>query len=409
MLDECGEVGAFTLGPREVVVVASAELARAVLVDQADAFEKGPVVRRFARPVLGDGLIPVANARHRERRKIVAQGFGPRALDAYAHVMADVAAQTVSAWEDGAVIDVGEEMARLALRVVGRTLFSVDLGPEQPELSEAFGVVLRWVTSQIDRPIPLPLSFPVAGHPRVRRALATLNDAMYALVRERRAHARDDLLGLMVRARDEAGRGLTDEQLRDEAMNLFLAGHETSANALTWTLDLLMRNRSAHSRVADEARAVLGERVPTADDVPKLSFTGRVFEEALRLYPPVHSLGRQAARAVQIGQWALRKGVIVIVSPLLMHRRAQYFDRPEAFEPDRFVDARAPKFAYLPFGAGPRACLGGQFATLEAVIAISTIARAVDLHLLDVTPNAPELLVTLRPSRPVRARVARRA
>ncbi len=383
MLDECGEVGAFRAGPRDVVVVSSADHAKTILVDQAEAFEKGPVVRTFARPVLGDGLIPVANARHRGRRKVVAHGFGPRSLAAYGDVMSDVSERAIAGF--GEVIDVVAETTRLTLRIVGRTLFSVDLGEEQPELSEAFAIVLRWVTSQISSPIPTPLFL----NGPARRAVGRLDETIYALIdRRRRDGGGDDLLSRLVEARDDDGRPLPDRQIRDEAMNLFLAGHETSANALAWTVDLLLRNREVFDRLRDE---------PALAD--------RVFEESLRLYPPVHSLGRQSTRAVELGPYLLPRSSIVIVSPLLMHRRASYFPDPDRFDPDR--PRPFPKYAYLPFGTGPRACLGATFAAMEARIFLEKLAR-LDLSLVDDTPNEPEMLVTLRPRRPILARVRRR-
>jgi cytochrome P450 len=373
VLAECGDVGAFTVGPRAVTVVASAELAREVLVDDADAYEKGPVVRSFSRPILGDGLISIENARHREHRRIVAPAFGPKALVRYAKTMAEIAEETVSSWEDGATIDVGEEMTRFALRVVGRTLFSVDLGLEQPELSDAIAVVQRWVTAQIKRPFPFPLGR------EVRAAIARLDAAIAGLIAERRSGGPDDLLAALVRT------SFGDRQIRDEAMTLFLAGHETSAAAMTWAIDLLMRHPSHWSSPFEQ-----------------------VFSETLRLYPSVHSLGRQAARPVRLGSFRLPRGAIVVVSPFLMHRREAYFSRAEQFDPARFASPSFPKFAYLPFGAGPRACLGGQFATLEATAMLSAIARSVTLTPVDRAPNPIEMLVTLRPARPVRAQVERR-
>jgi cytochrome P450 len=373
VLAECGDVGAFTIGPRAVTVVASAELAREVLVDDADSYEKGPVVRTFSRPILGDGLISVENARHRENRRVVAPAFGPKALVRYGAIMSELAEETVSSWEEGATIDVGEEMNRFALRVVGRTLFSVDLGREQPELSEAIAIVQRWVTAQIKRPVPLPLG------KRVRDAIARLDASIARLIAERRSGGPDDLLAALVQA------GLDDRRIRDEAMTLFLAGHETSASALTWSLDLLMRHPEHWSSPPEQ-----------------------VFSETLRLYPSVHSLGRQASRPVRLGSFRLPRGAIVIVSPYLMHRREAYFPRPESFDPRRFLEPSFPKFSYLPFGAGPRACLGGQFATMEATTLLSTVSRSVVLTNMDPSPNEIEMLVTLRPRRAIRARVERR-
>lgn len=362
-------------------MIASAEHARTVLVDQADAFEKGPVIRKYSRPVLGDGLVAVDTARHRGRRRIVTQAFG----GSYEPIMEALARETVDGWRDGAVLDLGQEMIRLTSRIIGRVLFSVDL--VDSALSDAFTVVLRHVTAQIARPLPLPMSL------GTRRAMGVLDGAIFDLIAERRRepgrHA--DVLASLTAAQDEEGRPLGDRHIRDEVMTMFLAGHETSANALTWALHLLLGDPAALERF-------------DVDDAP---FSARVFQEALRLYPPVHSLGRQSTREVALGRYRLPRGGIVIVSPLLMHRRPEYFERPDAFEPDRFLSPPA-RYTYLPFGAGPRACLGGQFATSEAAIIFSAM-RAVRLQPYEPTPVVPEMLVTLRPSAPVRARVIRRS
>jgi cytochrome P450 len=408
----CGDVGRFRVGPREVVLVTAAEPAREVLVDRAASFEKGPVVRRFARAVLGDGLIACENAVHRSRRRLVAPAFAPRLVERYAEAMVEAAERIQRGWRDGDTIDVAAEMARLALAVVGRTLFSIDLLDAAPGLRGDFEAVMRYVHARIEHPLRLPLAVPTAANREVRRALARLDNLLFTLVAERRARGGGgdggDLLDALVRARDETegGRALSDRQLRDEAMNLLLAGHETSASALAWALYLLARDGASARRLEAEADALAGP--PRSDDLPRLAFAGRAFQEALRLYPPVHSLGRQAREPVTIGGYRLGSGAVVVVSPLLMHRRADYFPEPDAFHADRFAGDGVRRAAYLPFGAGPRGCLGGGFATVEAQLVLATLARRVRFEWTLPAEPRPELLVTLRPRGGLPMRVRRR-
>lgn len=412
----CGDVGVFRLGPRDVVLVTSADYAREILVERAASFEKGPVVRRFARPLLGDGLIACENAVHKARRRLVLPAFHHRHVARYAEEMVAAAERVARGLEDGAVVDVAEEMTRLTLRVVGRALFSVDLVEEARELSEAIAVVLRHVTGRIERPLQLPLALPTPGGRAVRAAIDRLDGTILRMIAERRAAGSrpdgGDLLDALAGARDEeTGGGLTDRQIRDEAMNLFVAGHETTATALAWTFYLLARHPSAKRRLHDELDVALGGRAPVAADAAALPYCGQVFQEAMRLYPPVHSLGREAKEPVSVGPYRLPAGAIVVVSPLLMHHRADYFPDPEGFHPERFTPPVEDPFlasAYLPFGAGPRACLGSHFAITEGQLVLATIARQVELEWPGGPPVEPEMLVVLRPRGPVRLRVKRR-
>lgn len=403
---ECGDVGRFRLGRLDVIIVSSPALARTVLVDEADAFEKGPTIRKYARPVLGDGLIACANADHKPRRRLMLPAFHSQHIARYADVMAQVAARTQAGWADGAVVDVADEMTRLTLSVVGRTLFSVDLLTEAPELAEAMATMIRHVSDRIRWPWRrLP-----------KRALARLDATILRMIAERRARgaaAQPDLLDSLVDAKAEDGApGLSDRQIRDEAMNLFAAGHETTANALAWALHLLAAHPAVAARLRAEVDGVVGARAPRYEDVGALPYTLQVIKETMRLYPPVHSLGRQAVRAVRLGDHALAAGAIVVVSPYLMHRRADLFADPERFDPDRFTPAAEealPRHAYLPFAAGPRLCLGSHFALTEAQLVLAVLAQHVALAPAAAgRPVVAEMLVTLRPRDGLPMRVTRR-
>ena len=411
---ECGDLGAFHLGPRPLVVVSSPELAHAVLVGQADAFEKGPTLTRLARPVIGAGLLSLPTAAHRARRRLVQPAFVAREVAAHLSSMASDASAALDRWPDGARIDLADEMMRLTLRLIGRALFSVDLADAAPELRHALEVLQRWVSGLLERLVPLPLWLPTPDNLRARRAIARLDAMIFGMVKERRAHATPhrDLLSLLVSSRaDDGSGGLDDRQIRDEAMTLFVAGHETTAFALTWTLHLIAQHPHVQDRLAAEVDRVLGDRAPTADDLPRLPYTLQVLKEGLRLYPPGHTIGRVARKGLRLGDHAIPAGTIVLVSPLLLHRRADLFAQPDAFDPDRFApeaEARLTRHAYLPFGLGARGCVGNHFALAESQLVLALIARRIRLSPDCTTHPQPEMMVTLRPSGPVLARITRR-
>jgi cytochrome P450 len=398
MYGECGDFAEIRLFHR-ILVVAAPDLARAVLVDQADAFEKGPVVREYGRAVLGTGLLSCMNSAHRARRKLVAPAFAPRHIARYADAMAAAAAKMVERWfarGPEVRLDLADEMMQLALRVVGGALFSIDFGGAASGLSEALETVNRLIARRIEQPWRPP------GRP-FRRAVAVLDGALAALIAERRAMGPEaapaDLLSSLLFARDEEGRGLDDRQVRDDAMTLLVAGHETSATALAWALHLLGTHEGARDALAAEARGALGERTATYADLERLPYARQVMQEAMRLFPPVHSIGRQAFRDVELRGVRIPKGRLVIVSTYLLHRRADLFPDPLRFRPERFA-AAPPPYAYLPFGHGPRVCVGNHFAAALGQLVLATLAQRVRFRPAGA-PAAPEMLVTLRPDRVV--------
>jgi cytochrome P450 len=384
---ECGDLGAIHVGPRRLVVVSSPELAHEVLVAQADAFEKGPTLRRFARPLLGEGLLAAKNQTQRRNRKLVAPAFTPKRIAQHAALMAEETGRAATRLQ-GRDVDLCEEMMRLTLAILGRTLFSVDLSASAPSARIALETVQRHVESMMKGLLPLPLWVPTAANRRTRRALAELDALIARLVHERRRggaeRAPDDLLSSLIFARDE-GQALSDREIRDEAMNLFVAGHETTAFALAWTFHLLMMHPEAATRLDAELAAGRDE------------FAERVLKESMRLYPPVHSPGRVCAREVTLGGERLPRGTLLLVSTLLLHRRADLWPEPLAFRPERFADERAlPKGAYLPFGLGPRNCVGFHFAMAEMMAVLKGLRTRLRFEPLPAKIE-PELLVTLRP------------
>ena len=397
LLEELGaeipRIGRASFGRINVVLVNTPELVPEVLIERADDFQKGPVLKTFSRPLLGDGLLNSEGEHHRQRRRLVAPAFAHQRVSRYGAVMRDHATAAQAGWQDGERINVAQSMMRLTLGIVGRTLFDVDLLDRADTLGEDITTLQTWVIRQMRVPFRIPLlRTPVA-------ALARLNETIYRLINDRRASGLDkgDLLSMLMLSQDEeTGRHLTDEQVRDEAMTLFVAGHETTAQAMAWSWYLLAQHPGHFERLRNEG----------------MPYALLVMKESMRLYPPAFILARSALRDTSIGGFQIRKGEIALIAPWLLHRNPRLFEDPLRFEPDRFLpdrEAALPRFAYLPFGGGKRICIGNQFALMEGQIILSTIAQHVSMELLSDRPIELQPFITLRPKGGVNVSVRRLA
>jgi cytochrome P450 len=399
------------LAGRSIMIASSPELVHEILVAQADRFVKGTTFR-FLRPILGDGLLLSEREAHRRQRKLMAPAFAHRRIAAYADTMTACAESLQGSWRDGARIDLAEAMMRVTLAIVTKTLLDADVGEEATAVGEAVSVLVRDINARTSTPISFLLGSE-SRDPRVRAALATLDGIILRIIHERRAsHAdRGDLLSMLLEAQEEGtGEGMTDRQVRDEAMTIFLAGHETTANALSWAFYLLARHPEAYARLRSEAATVLGGRPATAADLPRLGYALQVFKETLRLYPPAYLTSRMATCDVDVGGQTIPAGMDVLANVYGMQRNAEYFPEPERFSPERFeaaAEKRIPKGAYLPFGAGARVCIGNSFALMEGQLVLATLAQRVEFGLETREPIAAEPLVTLRPRGGVPMRVSR--
>ena len=415
---EHGDVATFTLGRERMVLVNHPDLIRDVLVTHNRNFRKGRGLER-AKRLLGEGLLTSEGEQHRRQRRLAQPAFHRQRVGAYGGVMAEYAARTASRWRDGATVNVGEEMMRLTLAIVARTLFDADVedaeaagvGEALTEAFRSFAFAMLPFGELLEK-LPLP---PVR---RFNRARDRLDRTIYRMIAERRAAGDDrgDLLSMLLLAHDTEGdgSGMTDTQLRDEAMTIFLAGHETTANALTWSLYLLSRHPEVEARLHAEVDAALGAgpaaRLPTADDMAALPYTRMVLAEAMRLYPPAWIIGRRAIDAYPIRDWVLPPRTIVLVSQYVTHRDARFWPDAARFDPERWTpeaQAGRPKFAYFPFGGGPRICIGEQFAWMEGVLLLATIARHWRLR-GPAMEIAVRPMITLRPAEPVIMRVEAR-
>ena len=405
-----GPIARLSLGPIPVYVISDADLAHAVFVEHAAVMKKSAGLK-FMMPLLGDGLLTAEGGVHKRHRKLLAPAFAPKRLAAYGDVMVGEAAAQVAHWRPNTVIDLAEEMMEMTLAIAGRTLFSANVRGDAKTVAEGLELAMRAQLANLTSPIQLGYEWPLPRHRRMRRAVAMLDEIVYRMIGNGRRLGTDrgDVLSMLLLSRDDDGTGLTDKQVRDEVMTLLLAGHETTANALTWTFYELGRNPGALDRLEQELAEVVGDRPVTVDDLPRMPWLLATIEEAMRLHPPAYMTGRQALADLELGGHQIPQGSTLMVYIRGIHRRREYFPSPLAFDPARMLpDAKKarPRHHYLPFGAGPRVCIGAHFALLEAQLCLATILQRAGLRPL-ATHVIPEPLVTLRPRGGLPTRVTR--
>jgi cytochrome P450 len=411
-----GDVAEVFFGPQRVVQLMHPDDIRRVLVAEQRKFVKSGTAVDHLKTLLGNGLLTNEGEPHLRQRRLVQPAFHRERLAAYGDVMTRFADHLQTRWQDGACVDAHAEMSHLTLAVAGRTLFDADVEHEARDVGEALELSLRMFGYAI-LPFGTLLEWmPLRWVRDLHRARRRLNALILRLIAERRASRRDrgDLLSTLIEARDAEGdgAGMTDEQLRDEIVTLLMAGHETTANALTWTWYLLARHPEAEANLHAELARALGGRLPTADDVPRLEYTRRVLAESMRLYPPAWMIERRPLEAFEAGGYVIPSGTIVLMSQYLVHRDPRWWNEPERFDPDRWTpeqQAQRPKFAYFPFGGGARMCVGEHFAWMEGVLVLATIAQRWRLRYEESVDPAPEPLVTLRPQGGMPMRLAMRA
>jgi cytochrome P450 len=363
--------------------------------------------------LIGNGLVTSEGDFWRRQRRLAQPAFHRDRVNNYGETMVAFTQRMLDSWREGQTLDAHEEMMRLTQAIVVKTLFSADVSNEADRVGRALRVIVEPFGSQATLKWILDNRLPTPAHLRFNRAVREVDRVVYRFIRERRASGEDtgDLLSMLLRAQDEDGTSMTDKQLRDEVMTLFLAGHETTALALTWAWYLLARNAEVEERLAAELEEVLGGRAPTVEDLPRLSYAEWVIKESMRLYPPAYAVGREAVRDCEIGGYHVPKSMQVFAFQWVVHRDARWYDEPEAFRPERWreeVAARLPRYAYFPFGGGPRQCIGNSFALMEAVLILATVAqrfrlRLVAGHMVGVLPA-----LSLRPRNGVRVMLERR-
>ncbi len=400
---EYGDVVRFTIGPREICSFAHPDAVKEILVVNDRFFVKSLALQR-SKIVLGEGLLTSEGDVHLRQRRLAQPAFHKDRIRRYGEVMAAYAVRARDRWTDGQRVDMHHEMMRLTLAVVAKTLFDADVDEEADEIGGALTEIMLMFPKLLNPFIEFFLKLPIPQVRRFERALARLDRTIYDIIAARRATGEDrgDLLSMLLLAQDSEGdhRGMTDRQLRDESMTLFLAGHETTANALAWTAYLLALNPAADAELHRELDAVLAGRSPSPDDYPRLRYTEMVLAESMRLYPPAWGIGRMATEDLEIAGVPLAKNTIALVSQWVTHRDARFWPDPLRFDPLRFTDAAKAarhRFTYFPFGAGSRICIGEGFAWMEGVLILAAIAQRWRFVREDPRPVVPQPLITLRP------------
>lgn len=428
-----GDVAHFRIAALPYYLLSHPDYVRDVLVTHDAKFIKGPALRA-AKVTLGEGLLTSEGDFHRRQRRLAQPAFHPNRVATYAGVMTQYAREQADTWADGDTVDIHAEMMQVTLRVVAKTLFDADVRAEVDELGEAMDVSVRMFTRAMSPFGPILNRLPLPSNYRFDRAYARLLSTIDRFIAERRGSGGDrgDLLSMFLRASDTgddgvggAGAGMNsgmdDKQLRDECMTLFTAGHETTANALTFTWHLLAHHPEVQARLHAEVDAVLGDRLPVRDDVDRLPFARQVVAESMRLYPPAWTVGRQSTEPVEVAGYTLPAGAVVLTSQWVTHQDARWWPDPERFDPERWRDddtappaspaaatGQRPRWSYFPFGGGSRSCIGEAFAWMEAVLVLATIARR--WRVTAVGERHPPLkpTITLRPKGPLHVRVVRR-
>jgi len=400
---EYGDLAYLRMGGEHLFIASNPADIKDVLVTHNQNFHKSRGLERV-KILLGEGLLTSEDAFHLRQRRLMQPAFHRDRIAAYAATMVAYADRVRNGWTEAVTFDMARDMSRLTLLIVGKTLFDTDVESQARDVGVAMsGLMDSFWTMMLpfgDRLERLPIPYLRRG----RRARERLDAIVYGIIRERRANLGDrgDLLSMLLMAQDDEdkGRGMTDKQVRDEAMTIFLAGHETTANALTWTWYLLSQTAEVERRLHEEIDRVLGGRLPTVADVERLPYVMRVVTESMRLYPPAWLVGRRAVNEYRIGDYYVPPRSIIVMSQWIVHRDRRHYPDPERFDPDRWTPefrAALPRFAYFPFGGGPRQCIGESFAWMELVLLVATIAQRWRFELAPDHPVVPYAAVTLRP------------
>lgn len=397
-----GDFVAFRFGPQTSFLLNDPSEIERIFVKEHKVFPKAEHFWRQVRAVFGDGLLSSEGAFWQRQRRLAAPAFTPLALSHYARAIVLSSEQMLGTWQSGEVRDIHADMMGLTLKITAQALFGTQVDDDVAEVDAALDDVMEEIAARIKRPILIPDAVPLPGHIRYRRGLTRLNAIVERIISERRASPieTNDLLSHLIHARDEDGSEMSDRQLRDEVITFLLAGHETTALALSWSIYLLGQHPEIDEYAATEAQREAKQGAEPTDYIPRLHRCSHVITESMRLYPPAWGLSREAARDCEIGGYRVKAKTPIFTLPWILHRDARYFDEPLTFRPQRWeggLAQRLPRFAYLPFGGGPRICIGNRFALMEATAVLATLLRR--FRFVGQSDRAPKPFpsITLRP------------
>ncbi len=410
-----GPVVRLDLASRSVYLVSHPDGIKYVLQDNNRNYDKG---YQQAKPLMGNGLVTSEGEFWRSQRRLIQPTFSRQQIAHYTLTMTQATEEFIQHWDrlaaEGRTVNIAEEMMRLTQTIIVRTMFSSDIGDMADALGKAFDQTLEHLNQELFSPHPLLQKIPTPANLRHKRALRFLDDFVFDLIEKRRASGEDkgDLLSRLILAEHpETGERMPDVQIRDELMTIFLAGHETTANALAWTWYLLAQNPQVEERLLAEISSFLGDRPPSHEDIPALTYSAMVFSESLRMYPPAWMFARRAINDDAILGFHIPAGAMLFLSPYVTHHHPHYWDAPERFDPERFTaerESERPRFAYFPFGGGPRQCIGNHFAQVEALLIMTRMLQRYRILLDTTLPVKPTAIATLQPRPGVFVRLVRR-
>jgi cytochrome P450 len=401
---EYGDVARFTIFGREALLFSEPELIKEVLLGQPKNFRKSRGLQ-LAKALLGDGLLTSEGDFHKQQRRLASPAFAKNRLGRYGDEMVRIAGEHARTYQAGEKLDANQLMMRLTLAIVNKTLFDADVTNDAPKVAAALEVILNNMDRLLNPFTEIMNMLPLPSTLRLRGATETLNTIVYRIIAERRASAEDrgDLLSIFLTAQDDeaGGRGMSDKQIRDECLTLFIAGHETTANALAWTLYLLAKNTDWIHKAQNEIKNVTAGNPVAAKHFPQFKTLYNIFAEALRLYPPAWTISREASVDTAVGGYRIAAGTTIVMSQWVMHRHPQYWSEAGKFDPNRFLpenEQGRPKFAYFPFGGGVRQCIGDQFAWMEGVLVLAVLLQKFSPELATPGYEADiHAMITLRP------------
>jgi cytochrome P450 len=399
---EYGDIVHFKMGPLRIVLLNHPDLIKEVLSTQHSNFVKGRPLE-MAKVLLGEGLLTSEGEFHKRQSRIMQPAFHSKMMNLYMPAMTAYATRLMNGWEDGMRVDMMKEMVKMSTGIAGKTMFNVDIDEETPEINQALESIMS-----LSRRVTLPfaellLKLPLPGTIRFFRAKTRLDNTIFRIIDERRRSKLNngDLLSLLLQAQEETGSGgMSDQQIRDEALTLFLTAFDTTSIALTWTWYLLSQNPAVEAELHAELDRVLQGRFPTLDDYPQLKFTRMVLTESMRMYPPIYIIARQALEDFSIGNYTVPGGTIVLMSPYLIHRDSRFHPEPSLFNPHSWTErsgGQHPRYAYFPFSEGPRSCIGQHYAWLEGILVLASIAQFWRINLVPDHPVEMAQLLNLRP------------
>lgn len=407
-----GDIVGYDLAGWNTIQLNNSDDIEQVLVKNHRNFIKNRMIWRHFTAVFGQGILTAEGEFWQRNRKLAAPAFAGQQLLGYAPDMVALTKTMLDRWQAGQIFDIHHEMMALTLRIAAKTLMDSEVERDIADMDAAVNDLIIEMGARAKRPAPIPDWVPLPGHIKYRKAIATCERVIARMIAERRsqgAEGRSDFLSRLMQARDVNGNGLSDIQLRDETVTMLLAGHETTALALSWTFYLLGQHAEAQRRLLEEVAEVLGGRDATTEDMESLKFTEAVIQESLRLYPPAWIIGRESLAPFKAGGYEFGPQTMVMVSAWVLHRDPKHFDEPEVFRPERWLTPKpVPRYAYMPFGGGPRICIGQRFAMIEATLLLATIAQRFGVIWQRDRPVTPFPSITLRPGGGVWVQLAAR-